>query len=756
MGRRYRCTIPSLLEPSDEESTCSIVKDPSIVDVVDVDSSSETTVSRDVLSPPRKAARAQSLSNTFQPPSPLSPPHRSIRSPVQLNGVLLSPRRPRVFHQHVSPRHRRRRRRGRPPSSSSNINHELVSELNQAREHRMRLETQLEDANRRLQALTVEHDTIVHGSQVPDIRNASVRSDTPSHATSKLVQHFLRSNVSPDDIVHGVMESLMSRSRCHNALNNVVISNTDVFSLSSNFFRQQMYGELKYKFRPWVCLQQLDLAATVSFRAYDTIRMIEFSEDTNQKYRRGLFYSRHKLSRLCRQLEAHASEMLPYSVTENSVKFDVTAATKFILSRYGLWDLVINKDAVKLASTVDGGDLSWNVTQVSAGLKVIDSRAIEPISGRLLFGDSGHDKVQSKYHCYPLYVVIDKDTKWLYKTHLSKFFDDLNSLEVEHSGGLEVAQCHDMCSLHKTLGVGGGMKVKLLACYCCNRHRDDLAKPMDDWCADCIRTGSTYPCFHTPVSDEGIIQRMKEEREEHLASWPHLVNLPFNGRSRLRCGNHTVGNVVPPDRDPLHIEFQPCSRMERDEQRKLFKAELLLRNQLHMMNHPTAAIKIHLQEVLLVERTFVALDFVVKARNFEEAMIRLEQALPCLLHLENRTSEALIEHLLRFGLRLREGDATSTTEFVLSVESLMNTVIFGSIGCSSHWSFPLNSNGTIGKVKFANWRARKVIEDFQLLVDVCVFGDDREAERMKWMGMVTSYRNTILVSCTYVLLSVYC
>ncbi len=86
----------------------------------------------------------------------------------------------------------------------------------------------------------------------------------------------------------------------------------------------------------------------------------------------------------------------------------------------------------------------------------------------------------------------------------------------------------------------------------------------------------------------------------------------------------------------------------------------------------------------------------------------------------------------------------------------MNTVIFGSIGCSSHWSFPLNSNGTIGKVKFANWRARKVIEDFQLLVDVCVFGDHREAERMKWMGMVTSYRNTILVSCTYVLLSVCC
>ena len=95
--------------------------------------------------------------------------------------------------------------------------------------------------------------------------------------------------------------------------------------------------------------------------------------------------------------------------------------------------------------------------------------------------------------------------------------------------------------------------------------------------------------------------------------------------------------------------------MERENQRKLFHAKLLLRNQLHLMNQPTAAIKIHLQEILLVEKTFFALDYVVRAHNFEEAMICLEQALPCLLHLENRTSEALIQHLLRLGLRLPEG-----------------------------------------------------------------------------------------------------
>jgi len=43
-----------------------------------------------------------------------------------------------------------------------------------------------------------------------------------------------------------------------------------------------MYKELKYKFRPWMCLQQIDLNPTVSFRGYEIIRNIEFAKDNNQ------------------------------------------------------------------------------------------------------------------------------------------------------------------------------------------------------------------------------------------------------------------------------------------------------------------------------------------------------------------------------------------------------------------------------------------------------------------------------------------
>ena len=699
---------------SDEVSRISFSADDSVIGLI---------------SPPRKVTRSTNSSNVVakrhvKAPTIFCPsPFRRKRS-CSRHSVDLSPRDTVNLRDAVS------------------VNDQMIQQLNHEREFRLRLQSQLQSANHKINLLQKDCDKLrleKAKSRSPTLNSSS--SNRSCNAVSKLFTELLRSNTTTEEVIHGVLQAILKRSRMCKALNQSIINNAELFSPVSDFFQQKMYNELRYKFRPWICLQQLDMAATVSFRAYDTIRLVEFAEDDNKKYRRGLFHSRHKLSRICRQLESHGANLLPYTVTENAVKFDVKAASKFLLDRHGLWDLVLNKEQVRLAATVDGGELSWNVTQVSAGIKIVDDRALDPLSGLPLFGHSGHDRIQSKFHCYPLYVIIGKDNKHLYRTHLSTFFDDISSFEVQNAGGLQVAQCHDMCSLHKALGVGGGMKVKLLACYCCNRHRDDLAKPMDEPCVDCIRLQRTQPCYHTTISDEEMILRMREERDEQLNTYPHLRNVPFNGRSRLRCGtDNDVSTVITPDRDPLHIQFQPTSRMEREEQRKLLKNELLIRNLLHLSNLPTAQIVIHLHEILLIEKTFLSLDYVVNAKTFDDAMIRLEQALPCLLHLENRTSEAIIEHLLRRGVRLREGNSASTLEFISSVESVMNSDIFGSLGCSSLWSFPLNADGTVGKVKLANWRARKVIQDFEILIDLCLAGDTLHDERNQWMRILTSYR----------------
>jgi hypothetical protein len=45
----------------------------------------------------------------------------------------------------------------------------------------------------------------------------------------------------------------------------------------SMHYKSTMYKELKWKFRPWVCLMELDKVATVSFHGYEVIRRIEFN-----------------------------------------------------------------------------------------------------------------------------------------------------------------------------------------------------------------------------------------------------------------------------------------------------------------------------------------------------------------------------------------------------------------------------------------------------------------------------------------------
>jgi hypothetical protein len=113
-----------------------------------------------------------------------------------------------------------------------------------------------------------------------------------------------------------------------------------------------------------------------------------------------------ELSRFSRLLEQHGESILPFELTSNAIKFDLSAAVKFLLQKYGLWDLVAGKENVLVAATVDGGELAWKLTQVSAGIKICDPQAIDPLIGRLLFGESGHDNLQSQSHCYHCFCSI--------------------------------------------------------------------------------------------------------------------------------------------------------------------------------------------------------------------------------------------------------------------------------------------------------------------------------------------------------------
>jgi len=81
-------------------------------------------------------------------------------------------------------------------------------------------------------------------------------------------------------------------------------------------------------------------------------------------------------------------------------------------------------------------------------------------------------------------------------------------------------------------------------------------------------------------------------------------------------------------------------------------------------------------------------------------MTKLEQPVPCVLHLENCCSECTVHHLLLKSLCHQEGNLVK--EMVAQVEWLLNRFLFGYGACPSNWKQPIE-DGVLGEVKFMNW-----------------------------------------------------
>jgi hypothetical protein len=150
---------------------------------------------------------------------------------------------------------------------------------------------------------------------------------------------------------------------------------------------------------------------------------------------------------------------------------------------------------------------------------------------------------------------------------------------------------------------------------------------------------------------------------------------------------------------------------------------------------------LQLKELLVLEDRYKVLKSVTEEQNLDRAMIKLEKAIPCLLHLENRISEAMLTHLLHKGLSIREGNKQECNNLMRAVERCMNESFFGTPEAPSAWQFPVNDDNTMGEIKLANWRARRVIEHIEEIVIICV----QQSDQVRWNDTFNLYRQMIKV-----------
>jgi hypothetical protein len=94
------------------------------------------------------------------------------------------------------------------------------------------------------------------------------------------------------------------------------------------------------------------------------------------------------------------------------------------------------------------------------------------------------------------------------------------------------------------------------------------------------------------------------------------------------------------------------------------------------------------------------------------------------------------------------GSPSQQTNFVACIEHWVNSEVLGEPWRLSHWRLPMKKNSdnsiAIGEVTMPNQHARKFIDAFEDLVDICVPDDDvRNAD---WKDAAVKWRNLIHVA----------
>ena len=214
------------------------------------------------------------------------------------------------------------------------------------------------------------------------------------------------------------------------ALLNIIFNNKLFDGDHEDIISKQVTAKSKALFDAWRVLKSIDQsgAGTLNYKCCDTAQK---SQTDIQKHEHGTFPSSSVVQSHAKSLNDHAQQIIPFKHGTSNygeyIKFDPIA--KFLcvlLDGFHLTDLAVLNSNVEIAITLDGGaKLSWNLSHVTAEIKIVDQRACNPMTCAPLFmasDGSTNQSVQSREFCFPIKILFVPNGKDLYKNEFTKLF----------------------------------------------------------------------------------------------------------------------------------------------------------------------------------------------------------------------------------------------------------------------------------------------------------------------------------------------
>ena len=116
------------------------------------------------------------------------------------------------------------------------------------------------------------------------------------------------------------------------------------------------------------------------------------------------------------------------------------------------------------------------------------------------------------------------------------------------------------------------------------------------------------------------------------------------------------------------------------------------------------------------------------APTLEHSYIKLEQAIPCIMHCESCAGEQMLYMLILIGLDQRQTLAQHDS-LIEQVNLLINNHVLGDDNDPYLYKIPYE-DGELGDVKIHNWCMTKIMQHYGEFINCCLIND--EEERAAW------------------------
>jgi hypothetical protein len=445
-------------------------------------------------------------------------------------------------------------------------------------------------------------------------------------------------------------------------------------------------------------------------------------------------------------------------------------------------DKVAEQQPTKLVLTSDGSKLTNNINVVLMGLKETEAYQSMPLIGSHLLKrshnqDSEHDgtlSVQSAFLSFPVLAQLGPESADMIDGVFKRKYRSIMESTVADSQGqniwfpnwkpFEVYCPSDQKFSWLATKAGGAAKVKKYFCQYCVTTSSEIDKANDNFCEYCLNLSEdsrSFPfpdvqweCLHQEFVTDAMVDRLREQLEVEYPPESREQHKEIQKNTKLKLFEDT-GDIRAAE-DKYSIDYNPQTIADVDSFNVFLSHEARLRRIFSWSTWRALRneLKARLRAEKSLEKLLGSFEHIKKK---EDVLYFIQQAIPCILHLENRTLLKLFLLILRDGLSNAQGRLHQNTmniasmqgrevKFIEEISRVMNEEILGSVDNVAQWKLPTESNRgenlKVGTLNIENYRGRKIMENFSALVDQCIVEDDK---RQKWRYAVNNYNAAMVI-----------